>query len=62
MRRWAAAGNRPVIVFLNKSATALLSTHDVPLGVIATDERLVLREELAGGQRRMTVTKVKAAA
>lgn len=62
LRRWAAAGNRPVIVFLNKSATAVLPTHDVPLGTIATDERLVLREELAGGRPRMTVAKVRAAA
>ena len=62
LRRWAAAGNRPVIVFLNKSATAVMPTHDVPLGVIAADERLVLREELAGGRPRVTVAKVKAAA
>lgn len=62
LRRWAAAGNRPVVVFLNKSATAILPDRDVPLGVIAADERLVLREELAGGRQRMTVAKVKAAA
>jgi hypothetical protein len=62
LRRWAAAGNRPVIVFLNKSATAVMPDHDVPLGAIASDERLVLREELAGGRPRMTVAKVKAAA
>ena len=62
LRRWAAAGNRPVIVFLNRSATAVMPTHDVPLGVIAADERLVLREELAGGRPRVTVAKVKAAA
>jgi len=62
LRRWASAGNRPVIVFLNKSATAVLPTHDVQIGTIAPDERLVLREELAGGRPRMTVAKVRAAA
>ena len=36
--------------------------HDVQLGILAADERLVLREELAGGRRRVTVAKVKAAA
>ena len=51
-----------MIVFLNKSATAVMPDHDVPLGLIAADERLVLREELAGGRQRLTVAKVKAAA
>jgi hypothetical protein len=62
LRRWSAAGNRPVIVYVNKSATAVLPDRDVPIGVIAADERLALREELAGGRTRMTVVKVKAAA
>lgn len=62
LRRWAASGNRPVIVFLNRAATAVLPDREVTLGAIAADERLVLREELAGGRPRLTVAKVRTGA
>lgn len=62
MRRWAAAGQRPVIVFVGKLATAILPDRDVALGVIGPEERLVLREELVGGRPRPTVAKVAAGA
>jgi hypothetical protein len=43
-KRWAAASRQPVVVFVNQTATAVLPDSDVPLGIIAADERLVLRE------------------
>jgi hypothetical protein len=60
LKRWAAAGNRPVIVFVNKLATAVLPDREIQLGVIAADERLVLRAEAGSG--RQVVEKVKVAA
>lgn len=57
LRRWAAAGDRPVIVFVNKVATAIMAQGEIPLGEIAADERLVMRE-LPGG--RKTLEKVQA--
>lgn len=50
LRRWSAAGNRPVIVFVRKHATALTSEGEAVLGEIAADERLVLRD-LPGGRQ-----------
>lgn len=61
-RRWAEAGQRPVVVFVNKLATAILPDREIALGALALDERLVLREELAGGRARATVVKVRGAA
>lgn len=58
LRRWAATGNRPVIVFVNQLATAVTASGDTALGQIAADERIVLRD-LPGG--RQVVEKVKAA-
>jgi hypothetical protein len=60
LRRWAQAGNRPVIVFVNRLATALLPDHEVQLGMIGPADRLALREEPAGGRLRMTVVKLAA--
>jgi hypothetical protein len=57
-RRWAAAGQRPVIVFVRKLATAILPDREVALGEVGPEDRLVLREELAGGRPRSTVAKV----
>lgn len=57
LKRWAAAGNRPVIVFVRKSAIALTASGEAPLGEIGADERLVLRDR-AGGQ---IVEKIKIA-
>ena len=61
-RRWAAAGGKPVIVFVNRLATAVMADHDVALGTIGPEERLVMREELQGGRTRLTVAKVAAGA
>lgn len=62
LRRWSVAGQRPVIVFVNKMATALLPDREVQLGVIAADERIVLRDEPSGAGVRQTVTKIRVAA
>lgn len=56
LRRWAAAGNRPVIVFVRKLATALTAHGETVLGEIGADERLVLRD-LPGG--RQVVEKIR---
>lgn len=56
-KRWAAAMNRPVIVFVNKLATAVLPDREIQLGVIGPDERLALRAEAGSG--RQVVEKVK---
>jgi hypothetical protein len=58
-KRWAAASRQPVIVFVNKLATAVLPDSDVQLGTVAADERLVLKQG-AGG--RASIEKVKVAA
>ena len=59
LKRWAAAGNRPVIVFVRKHATALTTNGETVLGEIGADERLVLRE-LPGG--RQLVEKIRLSA
>lgn len=59
LKRWAAAGNRPVIVFVRKLATALTPHGEAILGEIGADERLVLRE-LPGG--RQVVEKIRPSA
>lgn len=50
LKRWATAGNRPVIVFVRKLATALTANGETVLGEIGADERLVLRD-LPGGRQ-----------
>lgn len=57
-RRWAEAGNRPVIVFVGKSATAVTARGETALGQLGADERVVMRD-LPGG--RQVVEKVRAA-
>ncbi|RDJ20062.1 hypothetical protein DWF00_14780 [Bosea caraganae] len=56
-RRWAAANQRPVMVFVAKNATAVLPDREIQLGTIGADERLVLRTEAGSG--RQVVEKVK---
>lgn len=49
LRAWARASlglQRLVIVFVDKVGTVILPDRDVPVGVIAPNERLVLREKL----------------
>ena len=58
-KRWAAASRQPVIVFVNKLATAVMADSEVQLGTVAADERLVLKQG-AGG--RATIEKIKVAA
>lgn len=49
-RRWAAAGSRPVIVFVGKTATAVTAQGEVPLGQVSAGERIVMRSDAAGRQ------------
>lgn len=55
-KRWAGASSQPVIVFVNKSATAVLPDRDIALGLVAADERLVLKPGPGG---RVTIEKIK---
>lgn len=59
LKRWAEAGNRPVIVFVRKTATALTAHGETMLGEIAADERLVMRD-LPGGRQAVEKTRVAA--
>lgn len=59
LKRWAAAGNRPVVVFVRKLATAITTHGETTLGEIGADERLVLRD-LPGG--RQVVEKLRVGA
>ena len=59
LKRWAAAGNRPVVVFVRKLATAITIHGETTLGEIGADERLILRD-LPGG--RQVVEKLRVGA
>ncbi len=59
LKRWAAAGNRPVVVFVRKLAIAITTNGETTLGEIGADERLVLRN-LPGG--RQVVEKLRVGA
>lgn len=61
-RRWAAAGGRPVVVFVNRSATVVLADGETALGALAPDERVVVRVEETLSGPRQVVEKVRAPA
>ncbi len=65
LKRWATASlaqGRPVVVFVNKSATVILPDRDVPLGVFEPGDRLIARPRATPQGGTLDVEKVPAAA
>lgn len=63
LRRWAVASapkGRHVLVHVNRTTTMVLPDRDVPLGVVAPDERIVTRERMTPQGITFDVEKVAA--
>ncbi len=64
LKRWAAASipkGRHVLVHLNKTTTVVLPDRDVPLGVLAPDDRIVSRPRMTAQGPTLDIETVRAA-